>query len=421
MENKTIYLGDCLDVLARLPSASANLIYLDPPFFTGRLHSNSTRDGNTTYAFRDAWASTEDYRQYLSDRITSCKRVLRSDGSIFVHCDHNSSHILRGILDLVFGEDNFRSEIIWSYKRWSNAKRGLLQQHQNILFYSRTQAFKWNPTYVDYSATTNVDQILQKRSRDARGKAVYATDAQGSVLYTNHKRGVPLGDVWEIPFLNPKAKERTGYPTQKPLLLLERIIELTTDPGDMVIDPFCGSGTTVVAAKLLNRAYIGIDISQDAVALCEARLKQPVRTDSALLKEGASAYRNDDPWVEAHLLGFSYARVHRNYGADAILKEPVDGRAAFVRVQRTGEPLTIAADALEKLLASKGDAMGLLIATEDDLFMHSFPRLKVLPSPALQLARLTREDGAPRENQSSSVDRPNRKSAADFERLKANG
>lgn len=114
----------------------------------------------------------------------------------------------------------------------------------------------FNPQFVEYSPSTNVDQILQQRTRDASGKSVYRKDINGTILSNGAKRGVPLGDVWDIPYLNPKARERVGYPTQKPILLLERIIQLSTQVGDVVLDPCCGSGTTLVAAKLLQRELL---------------------------------------------------------------------------------------------------------------------------------------------------------------------
>lgn len=385
MESNLVALGDCLDILAAMQESSVAMVYADPPFFTGRKHKSSTRDGSKLYSFDDLWRNADEYSKFLTERFLACKRLLKPDGSIFVHCDHNSVHFIRRILDFVFGEENFQSEIVWSYKRWTNAKRGLLQQHQTILFYSRSASFKWNPILTDYSPTTNVDQILQKRSRDDRNKSVYAKDDDGEVLYASEKHGVPLGDVWEIPFLNPKAKERTGYPTQKPLLLLERIVSLATDEDDLVVDPFCGSGTTLVAAKLLKRRYLGIDISPDAVALSRSRLEAPVRTGSALLRDGADAYLNEDPWVEAHLTGFQFSRVRRNAGADAILKKAIDGKAAFVRVQRDGESLGAAIAALKKAVASKGNAVGVVISTHDDLFNVDETDVIVLHSPALQL------------------------------------
>jgi site-specific DNA-methyltransferase (adenine-specific) len=260
------------------------------------------------------------------------------------------------------------------------------------LFYGIGRQFKWNSALVDYSATTNVDQILQRRTRDERGKSVYARHPDGSTVFDGNKRGVPLGDVWEIPFLNPKAKERTGYPTQKPLLLLERIINLVTDENDLVLDPFCGSGTAVVAAKLLNRRYIGIDTSTDAVTLTRERLQAPVRTESALMAKGTAAYLNNDPWVDAHLAGMSVTRIQRNDGADGLLKDTVMGNTAFVRVQRSGESLFQAASALKKMVSSKGSATGVLIATECDIFDLNDPSIHIIKSPALQLKSLSQHD-----------------------------
>lgn len=164
----------------------------------------------------------------------------------------------------MFGSENFRSEIIWHYRRWSNSQRGLLLAHQTILYYTKSDQFTFNEMWTEYSPATNVDQILQRRSRDEFNKSVYDRDEDGNVIANGSKRGVPLSDVWDIPFLNPKAKERTGYPTQKPLSLLERIITLTTNEGDCVVDPFCGSGTTLVAAQSLGRTAIGVDVSEDA-------------------------------------------------------------------------------------------------------------------------------------------------------------
>ena len=184
-----------------------------------------------------------------------------------MHCDRSASHYLRIALDEVFGAGNFQSEIVWFYRRWSNAKKGLLNAHQVIFFYSKTKDFKFNPVYTDYSPTTNLDQIFQKRKRDPNGKTTYKTLENGDIELVDEKKGVPLSDVWDIPYLNPKAKERVGYPTQKPILLLDRIIELVTDENDTVLDPFCGSGTTLVAAQFLNRKYIGIDLSRQAIEL----------------------------------------------------------------------------------------------------------------------------------------------------------
>lgn len=173
-------------------------------------------------------------------------------------------------------------------------KKRIIEQSSNNFFYSKTADFKFNTMYTDYSETTNVDQILQDRVRDENGKSKYKTDGNGGVVMGQAKKGVPLSDVWEIQYLNPKAKERVGYPTQKPIILLEQIIKLVTDEGDIVLDPFAGSGTTLVAAKMLNRNYLGFDISKDAVGLANSRLEELVKTESILLKKGKKAYQNFD-------------------------------------------------------------------------------------------------------------------------------
>src|SRR6266576_7316412 len=129
--------------------------------------------------------------------------------------------------------------------------------------------------YTDYSPITNIDQILQERERDENGKSAYKKDGEGKVVLGKEKKGVPLSNVWEIPYLNPKATERAGYPTQKPVLLLEQIIEIATDKGDVVLDPMCGSGTSLVAAALLERHWIGIDTEPKAIELTKARLDKP--------------------------------------------------------------------------------------------------------------------------------------------------
>jgi site-specific DNA-methyltransferase (adenine-specific) len=271
------------------------------------------------------------------------------------------------LLDKIFGENQFRSEIIWTYKRWSNASRNLLPAHQTIFFYSKSDCYKFNVIYGAYSETTNVDQILQLRARDADGVSKYATDMSGEVVYATEKKGVPLNDVWDIPFLNPKAKERTGYPTQKPVLLLDRIIRISTEPGDMVVDPFCGSGTTLVAASILGRRFLGFDVSKEAVALANERLRVPVVSESAVFKKGRVAYATADLKSLALLEGLDLVPVHRNSGIDAFLKSSVGEELIPIRVQRRGEPLEIAASLLAKAANSKRSTTAVLIRTESDV------------------------------------------------------
>jgi len=358
-----VHQGDCLGVLNRIPSASVDLVYLDPPFFTQRRQKLTTRDRSREFSFDDRWNSVSQYKSFLAERLVELRRTLKSSGSLFFHCDKTASHTARHILDGLFGEGNFRAEIIWHYRRWSNSARGLLPAHQTILFYSRTKDYKFHSILTDYSPTTNVDQILQRRSRDDSNKSVYARTENGDVIYGGAKEGVPLSDVWSIPFLNPKAKERTGYPTQKPVLLLERIIQIATDPGDVVVDPFCGSGTTLVAAQLLHRSAIGIDVSEEACELSRSRLEQPVKTESNLMKSGVESYKNADEASLALLNSIPHVPVQRNNGIDAFLRETFQGIPIPIRVQKHGETLSEAAVALHKAGRSKGAQFMILIAT----------------------------------------------------------
>jgi site-specific DNA-methyltransferase (adenine-specific) len=385
--------GDCLQVLATLADASIDLVYLDPPFFTNRHHSAVSRDRNNRFSFADVWYGLAEYGEFMQARMQQIHRVLKDSGSVFVHCDTSANFILRALLNGIFSEDQFRSEIIWSYRRWSNAAKGLLPAHQTIFFYSKTDGYKFNRSYGAYSETTNLDQILQLRTKDGDGVSVYATDQAGDVIYGNEKKGVPLSDVWEIPFLNPKAKERTGYPTQKPILLLERIIELASDAGDLVLDPFCGSGTTLVAAQLLQRRSIGIDSSSEAVALSLSRLDSPIKTESALLKKGREAYVNVDQDALALLSGLDILPVQRNAGIDAFLKTPVDGVLVPIRVQRKHEALAEAANKLARAASSKKAKVAILVRTqqEDGAFFDAvLPKMvEVVDSTALLIkARL---------------------------------
>ena len=199
----------------------------------------------------------------------------------------------------------------------------------------------------------------------------YATDEGGNVIYGGDKKGVPLSDVWEIPFLNPKARERTGYPTQKPIILLERIIEICTDAGDLVLDPFCGSGTTLVAAKLLGRYSIGIDVSEEAVGLAERRLFTLIKTESAILNKGRDSYANANKDALSLLAGLDLIPVQRNTGIDAFLRVKIDGSLVPIRVQRAEESIMETANKLERAAHSKKAAKAILVRTHKDNSLFS--------------------------------------------------
>lgn len=360
---------DCLDGMRLLPNSSIDLIYLDPRFFTQRTHQLSNRDGEE-FSFSDSWVNKEAYMEFLRVRLHEMHRILKNTGNIFVHCDRTASHLIRILLEEIFGSQNFRSEIIWSYKRWSNAKKGLLDAHQNIYHFSKSANFKFNMIYTDYSPTTNVDQILQDRVRNAQGKTIYKRDETGEVINTRGKKGVPLSDVWEIPFLNPKAKERVGYPTQKPIQLLENIINIASDPEDIVLDPFLGSGTTAVAAHLLGRKYIGFDINEHAIKLAHSRLANPIKTESRLLQKGLNQYDTKSQTVKRILNRYDCDIVQRNRGLDAILREKIDGKLVGIKVQQEQESLATSEQLLQQALSSKQMSLGILVRTHVDLSVH---------------------------------------------------
>lgn len=371
MDLNQVICGDCASELARLEEGTVDLIYLDPPFFTQSVQRMYSEETKSELTFFDKWNSMEEYLLFMEKRLAECKRILKDTGSIFVHCDRNASHYLKVLMDKIFGMKNFQSEIIWVYKRWSNSKKGLLNNHQVILFYSKTDKFKFNRIYTDYSETTNVDQILQERVRDKSGKARYKTDENGNVVTGKSKKGVPLSDVWEIPYLNPKAKERVGYPTQKPIILLEQIIKLVTDEGDIVVDPFAGSGTTLVAAKMLHREYLGMDVSADAVSLAEKRLEALVKTESFLLKKGKAAYQNLSENTLAILKSIHAVPVQRNTGMDGILSEYANGKPVSVKIQKEEETLDEAISKLIRAGKTKKCEYMILIRTHAD-YMNVF-------------------------------------------------
>ena len=377
-----LILGNCLNKLKDIANESVDLVYLDPPFFTQKTHSLTTRDGSTTYEFEDSWESIVSYLSFIKACLTECRRVLRNTGSVFLHCDKSASHHLRLVLDEVFEPGNFQSEIVWAYRRWSNSKKGLLNAHQTIFFYSKSEFFKFNTLFTDYSATTNIDQILQERVRNQSGKTQYNRDEFGNLIMSGEKRGVPLSDVWNIPYLNPKAAERTGYPTQKPILLLEQIIKISTNEGDTVLDPFCGSGTTLVAARLLDRLFIGIDKSAQALELSRERLTQLVKTRSFLLEKGEASYRQKNEWETLLLNSLGAVPVQRNKGIDGFLWLDELTRPIAIKIQKPNESLEDAKRKLITAISTKNCEWSILVRTnplvENSLFELSQPEMSGL-------------------------------------------
>lgn len=199
-------------------------------------------------------------------------------GSIYIHCDPTSSPYLRGLMDCVFGKNNFKNEIVWNYRKMANGKAKRFQRnHDYILFYSKSNTNTFNPQFEDYSQQTletydrakkvgyNVNlkrKLVLVFDRDKYERAVKAGKLPAGLYAGTFKgNGVLMQSVWAIPMLGSVENERVGYPTQKPVKLLQRIIKASSNERDVVFDPFCGSGTTCVAAHKLNRQWLGIDIN----------------------------------------------------------------------------------------------------------------------------------------------------------------
>ena len=291
IKNRTIFTGDNLPILRGMADESVDLIYLDPPFNSNRHYKAPIGSEAAGAEFKDAWTfedtddawwgeiaeehptlysvidavgaaggkSAKAYSIYMTVRLLEMHRVLKNTGSVYLHCDPTMSHSLKLVMDAIFGRANFRNEIIWHYKRWANNSRDFGRMHDVILRYAKSKEFVFNRQFQPYSGKT----IHRKVSVD--GKTDLDERRKGG-------EGTPMNDVWDIAYIHSQAKERTGYPTQKPLALLRRIVKASSSEGDMVLDPFCGCATACVAAEDEKRQWVGIDISELAFSIVKERL-----------------------------------------------------------------------------------------------------------------------------------------------------
>ena len=234
----------------------------------------------------------QSYLTMMAVRLLEMRRILKRTGSIYLHCDSVASHYLKALLDAIFGRNNFRNEIIWSYKKTSNSNaKKFLRAHDTILFYSRSNRRIWNTQYKSQISERKKELIeagYNTKNMDGK-KYLYIYDEENFsekerrggvnrkdfdvIRYIDPTKGKRISDVFEIPHLNSQSKEKLGYPTQKPLALVERIIKASSNKGDLVLDPFCGCATACVAAEKLERSWIGIDISSKAAELVNLRLQ----------------------------------------------------------------------------------------------------------------------------------------------------
>ena len=315
--NQTIWTADNLDVMRGMNSASVDLIYLDPPFNSKANYAAPIGSEAAGAAFKDTWTLTDldvawinlieakhpalyrvilaamtdsdkSYLAYMAVRLIEMQRVLKPTGAIYLHCDPTMSHYLKLAMDAIFGKAYFRNEIIWRYKKYQKAEmRFFTRNSDRILFYVGSPAA--DEHFQPVMEKLKEPKRFLKRVWDKESKRIVnAKDDAGRVQYmtvTEEK----VDDSWEIPYLMPASKERLGYPTQKPLRLLERIIRASSQVDGVVLDPFCGCATACIAAEKHRRQWVGIDISAKAAELVVSRMKNELR----LFYEGV--HRKDIP------------------------------------------------------------------------------------------------------------------------------
>ena len=283
--SSTIWTGDNLYIMRGMNSETVDLIVTDPPFNSKADYAAPIGSKAAGAAFKDTWTLTDldvewinlleevapalqrvilaamtpsdkSYLVYMAVRLREMRRILKPTGSIYLHCDHTMSHYLKLLMDAIFGRQQFQNEFVWYYSGGGASKRRWARKHDVLLFYSRSK--NW---------TFNADSV-RSPYKWVDGQA----RADGSER--NLSAGKLPDDVWEHHAVMPWAKERTGYPTQKPLALLDRIILASSDLGSFVFDPFCGCATTLVAAHARGRRWVGIDISPKAADLVVERIAE---------------------------------------------------------------------------------------------------------------------------------------------------
>lgn len=339
IDTRLIYGGDNLEQLKKFPAECVDLIYIDPPFNSNRNYEVFWGETREKRAFEDRHESTKAYIDYMRPRCIELARVLKKTGSFYYHCDWHASHYVKVLLDTIFGENSFQAEIIWKRTSAHSDSRTCGRAHDTIFLYTNGSTdFTWNKQYQPYDAqyvsshynrkdkkgrlyrTDNLTAmglsgggyeyewhgvtklwrmpIARMIQLDSEGRIHYTkTGGAEYIRYLDEMPGMPLQDVWDdIPPINSQATERLGYPTQKPLALLERIIKTSSNENDIVLDAFCGCGTALVAAQNLKRQWIGIDISPTVCRVMAKRLR-----DTCYLEENEEKWRRAKGFVVRNL------------------------------------------------------------------------------------------------------------------------
>jgi site-specific DNA-methyltransferase (adenine-specific) len=422
-----VYFGDNLEVLrSRIADGSVDLVYLDPPFksdqdyhvLPGVAPSALGRAPAPVRAFGDTWAWDDRaeanfaalekidgrvfgamralrelagaggllaYLTMMAPRLVELRRALKPSGSIYLHCDPTASHYLKVLMDAVLGPECFRNEVIWRYRRWPAKSRQFQKMHDVLLFYTKSpgggHCFNTLYGYEELAAST---------------KKTFGTRRQVADFSSGHRKpgkkdeespGPPLSDVWDVGIVAPSGHERLGYPTQKPEALLSRIVLASSREGDLVLDPFCGSGTSIVVAERLGRRWIGIDAAYLAIWLVKQRLhgtfggraRIEVVGEPRSLEEALALLRRDPEQFRSWALGLAGAlgeggrrgAVKRGVlvfseHADAG-EEPASGRIlVWVNTILNSEPNAIGGEVreLRASMDKEGAAMGALVTLD---------------------------------------------------------
>jgi adenine-specific DNA-methyltransferase len=352
IDTRVIYCGDNLEQLQKLPDHCVDLIYIDPPFNSNRNYEVFWGETKEKRAFEDRHESTQAYIDYMRPRCVQLARVLKPTGSFYYHCDWHASHYVKVMLDQVFGENNFQNEIVWKRSSAHNDSKRYGANHDTIFFYTGGQSWTWNEQFTplpeatikknfhyhdEHGAFQVSDLTANKGGGDVsyewktpdgtfvkpykgrywayskenmekferEGRLYYRSTGMPKLKrYLHESPGVPLQTFWDdIGPLVSGSDERLGYPTQKPLAILERLIKASSNENDIVLDAFCGCGTALVAAQKLKRQWIGIDISPTACRVMAKRLRDVcgLPEDKDLWKIGRGFIVRDLPWTEEKL------------------------------------------------------------------------------------------------------------------------
>lgn len=386
----TIYCGDNLKMLKEIPDGSIDLCYIDPPFNSNRNYETFWGDSGEKRAFSDRFGDAKAYIDYMQPRVSEIYRVLKKTGSFYFHCDYHADSYVRVMLDSIFGANYFHTHIIW--KR-TNSKgltsRSLSNNHDSIFYYTKGDDYTFNKIYQPYSkeyieksynhieegtgrkytlgdllnpshdrpnltyeflGVKRVWRWTKERMEKAYKDGIVVQSKSGAVprlkRYLDEQEGIPIDSVWvDIPPIQSQSSERLGYPTQKPIALMERILQMSANKGDIVLDAFCGCGTTLVASQKLNLKWIGIDISPTACRVMSQRLWNDFK-----LNEGKDFFLEDlrkseeelrilphfefQNWACIALGGIPNKRKSGDYGIDGKLY-PID----LEKKKKTGKDL----------------------------------------------------------------------------------